>query len=91
MFFRSFDDQLQVDRDVVAERADGDEVGNDVALAVGRTAAVPAAAYLGEDDTLAEALAEFARTYADVNERDHAAFAAAVDRGELTAGPPSDA
>jgi uncharacterized protein (DUF2252 family) len=43
------------------------------------------AAYLGDDDTLGEALADFAERYADLNAQDHAALAAAVDRGELTA------
>ena len=44
----SLDDQLQVDRDVVAERAQGGEVHDDVALAVGGAAAVPAAVDLGQ-------------------------------------------
>jgi uncharacterized protein (DUF2252 family) len=36
------------------------------------------AAYLGEGDSFAEALREFAETYADLTERDHAAFVHAV-------------
>jgi uncharacterized protein (DUF2252 family) len=41
------------------------------------------AAYLGDDDRLPQALADFAHTYADLNEQDHATFSAAVARGEL--------
>jgi hypothetical protein len=44
------------------------------------------AAYLGTDDTFAHAIAEFAETYADQNERDHAALAAAAKNGRITAG-----
>ncbi len=36
------------------------------------------AAYLGRNGRLADALVRFASAYADQNERDHAAFAAAV-------------
>jgi uncharacterized protein (DUF2252 family) len=43
------------------------------------------AAYLGDADEFAEAVADVACAYADVNEHDHARFAAAVQRGELTA------
>ena len=43
------------------------------------------AAYLGEDDELARAMAEFATAYADLNEQDHAAFGRAVERGDLVA------
>jgi uncharacterized protein (DUF2252 family) len=45
------------------------------------------AAYLGKSDTFDRAIAEFAAAYADVNERDHAALAAAVDHGHLHAAP----
>jgi uncharacterized protein (DUF2252 family) len=48
---------------------------------------IAVAAYLGDGDDFAEALADFASAYADVNEQDHASFAVAVDRGELTAAP----
>jgi hypothetical protein len=41
------------------------------------------AAYLGDDDGLPQALAEFAHSYADLNERDYASFGAAVAAGEL--------
>jgi len=43
------------------------------------------AAYLGESTRFDNALADFAETYADQNERDHAALAAAVDAGEVDA------
>lgn len=41
------------------------------------------AAYIGGDDRLPQALADFAHAYADLNEQDHATFTAAVARGEL--------
>jgi uncharacterized protein (DUF2252 family) len=40
-------------------------------------------AYLGDDDALADALADFASAYADQNERDHAALAAAATSGRI--------
>ncbi|WP_030797785.1 DUF2252 domain-containing protein [Streptomyces sp. NRRL S-337] len=43
------------------------------------------AAYLGGKDVFDRALAEFAETYADHNERDFRALAEAVHRGEVTA------
>jgi uncharacterized protein (DUF2252 family) len=42
-------------------------------------------AYLGEDDTFARAIAEFAEIYADQNEVDHAALAAAARSGRIAA------
>ncbi|MEP6952768.1 MAG: DUF2252 domain-containing protein [Solirubrobacteraceae bacterium] len=45
------------------------------------------AAYAGRGDALDRALAEFAETYADQNERDHAALARAAREGTITAGP----
>lgn len=42
------------------------------------------AAYLGDDDRVPQALADFATAYADLNEQDHATFSAAVAGGELT-------
>ena len=45
------------------------------------------AAYLGDDDRLPQALAEFAHSYADLNERDYASFGAAVAAGELAVRP----
>ena len=43
------------------------------------------AAYLGKTDTFDTAIADFAETYADHNERDHAALAAAVADGRAEA------
>jgi uncharacterized protein (DUF2252 family) len=42
-------------------------------------------AYLGSGDAFEQAIAEFSARYADQNERDHAALAAAIDRGRLAA------
>jgi uncharacterized protein (DUF2252 family) len=47
------------------------------------------AAYLGNDDELPRALAEFAQAYADLNERDYESFRAAVTAGELAVGAGS--
>jgi hypothetical protein len=47
--------------------------------------AVAIGAYLGGGHAMDGALADFAAAYADQNERDHAAFSAAIDRGELPA------
>lgn len=46
---------------------------------------VALAAYLGKTDTFDTAVADFAETYADQNERDHAALAAAVTEGRVEA------
>jgi uncharacterized protein (DUF2252 family) len=43
------------------------------------------AAYLGKNDIFDRAIADFARAYADLNDQDHAALAAAVKDGRLTA------
>ena len=43
------------------------------------------AAYLGGSDTFAQAIADFAETYADQNDRDHAALQAAVKDGRAQA------
>jgi uncharacterized protein (DUF2252 family) len=43
------------------------------------------AAYLGDDEAAPAAFCEFAHAYADLNERDHAAFADAVRTGEIAA------
>ena len=48
LLLRSLDHQLQVHRDVVAERPQREQVGEDVALAVGGAPAVPAAVHLGQ-------------------------------------------
>jgi len=43
------------------------------------------ASYLGKGETFDRAMADFSAAYADQNERDYAAFAAAVDLGRLAA------
>ena len=43
------------------------------------------ASYLGQGAAFDQAIADFSAAYADQNERDYAAFAAAVDSGRLTA------
>ncbi len=43
------------------------------------------AAYLGQSGVFDQAIAEFAAAYADQNERDHQALAAAVTAGRVTA------
>jgi len=43
------------------------------------------ASYLGKGETFDRAIADFSAAYADQNERDYAAFAAAVDSGRLAA------
>ncbi len=47
---------------------------------------VAIAAYLGTSDTFDGAIADFAEAYADQNERDHAAFVAAMKSGRITGG-----
>ncbi|MGY0488101.1 DUF2252 domain-containing protein [Streptomyces sp. WG-D5] len=49
---------------------------------------VAIAAYLGRSDRFDQALARFAEAYADQNERDHEALAAAVRDGRVTAASP---
>jgi uncharacterized protein (DUF2252 family) len=49
--------------------------------------AVAIAAYLGTSDTFDGAVADFAETYADQNERDHAAFVDAIAAGRVSASP----
>ena len=46
---------------------------------------VAIAAYVGGNDTFDEALASFAETYADQNERDYTTLRAAADSGRITA------
>ena len=43
------------------------------------------AGYLGSGDTFDKAVTEFAFTYADQNDRDYAAFIAAIDDGNIAA------
>jgi uncharacterized protein (DUF2252 family) len=45
------------------------------------------AAYVGTDDTLDQALGRFAEAYADQNDRDFAAFTAAIKSGRIQATP----
>ncbi|CAM5256900.1 hypothetical protein SALBM135S_01601 [Streptomyces alboniger] len=45
------------------------------------------AAYLGRSDTFDKAVVRFAEAYADQNDRDHGALAAAVRNGRVTAEP----
>ena len=47
--------------------------------------AVAIGAYLGGGDTFDRAIAEFARAYADQNERDHSALVDAIASGRVTA------
>jgi uncharacterized protein (DUF2252 family) len=46
--------------------------------------AVAISAYLGTSDRFDGAIADFAEAYADVNERDHQAYRAAIDAGRVT-------
>jgi hypothetical protein len=46
--------------------------------------AVAISSYLGTSDTFDGAIADFAETYADVNERDHAAYVAAIEAGRVS-------
>jgi uncharacterized protein (DUF2252 family) len=46
---------------------------------------VEIAAYIGKSDVFDQAIADFARTYADQNDADYAAFIAAIDSGRLEA------
>jgi hypothetical protein len=43
------------------------------------------AAYLGEDDGFERAVAEFASTYAAVNDKDHALLAEEIEQGRISA------
>jgi Uncharacterized protein conserved in bacteria (DUF2252) len=47
--------------------------------------AITISAYLGSSTEFDNAVADFAETYADQNERDHAALAAAVTEGRIQA------
>jgi hypothetical protein len=46
---------------------------------------VAIAAYLGKNDAFAQAIAQFSASYANQNERDYTALAAAVKSGRITA------
>ena len=45
---------------------------------------VAISAYLGGSDTFDGAIADFSETYADVNERDHARYVAAIEAGTIS-------
>ena len=49
--------------------------------------AIPIASYLGTSDTFDEAMATFAETYAEQNERDYDTLKQAVESGRVTAEP----
>jgi hypothetical protein len=49
--------------------------------------AVAIASYLGSGDVFDRAMATFAESYADQNDRDYASFRAAIDAGRLAASP----
>ncbi len=51
---------------------------------------VAIASYLGRHDTFDQAIADFAATYADQNDRDHAALRMAVDSGRIEADADAD-
>lgn len=62
--------------------------GASLARAHARTGdAVAISAYLGTSDTFDGAIADFAEAYADVNERDHAAYVAAIESGRVSTTP----
>jgi predicted alpha/beta hydrolase len=59
--------------------------GRALARAHARTGdAVAISSYLGTSDTFDGAVADFAETYADVNARDHAAYVAAIEAGQVS-------
>ena len=59
--------------------------GRALARAHARTGdAVAISSYLGTSDTFDGAIADFAETYADVNARDHAAYVAAIEAGQVS-------
>jgi len=60
--------------------------GTTLAHAHARSAdAIAIAGYLGSSDIFDNAVTEFAITYADQNDRDYAAFIAAIDNGQIEA------
>jgi thiamine monophosphate kinase len=67
-------------------RAYGELCGWTLARAHARSGdRIAIAAYLGQSAVFDQAIAEFATAYADQNERDHQALAAAVASGRVTA------
>jgi uncharacterized protein (DUF2252 family) len=64
----------------------GELCGGTLALAHARTGdAAMIGGYLGDDDTFDRAVAEFAASYADITDRDHAAHLAAIESGAVAA------
>ena len=62
-----------------------DMCGRALARAHARTGdAVAITAYLGTSDTFDGAIADFSEAYADINERDHAAYVAAIAAWRVT-------
>jgi predicted alpha/beta hydrolase len=49
--------------------------------------AVAISAYLGTNAKFDAAIADFSEAYADLNQRDHAAFVAAIAEGRVAAAP----
>jgi uncharacterized protein (DUF2252 family) len=73
-------------------RAYGELCGWTLARAHARSGdRIAIAAYLGQSAVFDQAIAEFASTYADQNERDHQALAAAVASGRVTASTGGEA
>jgi uncharacterized protein (DUF2252 family) len=67
-------------------RAYGGLCGRTLALAHARTGdAAAISGYLGDDATFDDAIADFAERYADLNEADHVAHVAAIERGDIVA------
>jgi hypothetical protein len=53
--------------------------------------AVAISSYLGTSDTFDGAVADLSETYADINERDHKAYVAAIADGRISVPPPDAA
>jgi predicted alpha/beta hydrolase len=69
--------------DAISLRLIAEVCGNTLAHAHARTGdRITIAAYLGKGDDFDRGMRTFARTYADLAERDHAAFVAALDGEE---------
>jgi hypothetical protein len=67
-------------------KMDAELCGRTLAKAYARTGdAIAIASYLGSGDSFDRALAAFAETYADQNERDYRALQDAVDSGRIAA------
>ncbi|WP_326792063.1 DUF2252 domain-containing protein [Streptomyces sp. NBC_00841] len=74
----------------VGMRTFGEVCGSTLARAHARSGdRIAIAAYLGPGDSFDRAIARFAETYADLNERDHQALVDAVRTGRLPASEPN--